>query len=71
MKKNKISILPLLYLIFGLYFINFKILYIKIPEIVTPINNWIILFGGILFIIAAFRSVAYSKNRILRRALKE
>lgn len=65
------GVLPILYLVFGLYFINFGIVYVKIPELMTPINKWIIFAGGILFLIASFRSIVYSKRRILRRALKQ
>ncbi len=41
----------LLYLVVGLYFINFPFNYIEIPEYITQFNNWIIFVGGILVII--------------------
>lgn len=65
------SVLPIMYLIFGLYFLNFGIGYIKIPELVVLANKWIIFAGGVLFLIASFRSIVHSKRRILRRALKQ
>jgi len=60
-----------MYLIFGLYFLNFGIEYIEIPELMVFVNKWIIFAGGVLFLIAFFRSIVHSKKRILRRALKQ
>jgi len=49
------STLFLLYLIFGLYFLNFGLNFIKIPEAFATINKWIIFAGGILLIFSAIR----------------
>jgi len=41
----------LVYLIFGLYFINSVFSIIALPEFVVNIDKWIILVGGILVIL--------------------
>lgn len=69
-KKSKFSILPIIYLLFGLYFVNFGFTFFNVPEGMNVINKWIITVGGMLFFIAFYRSIIFSKNRIIRRALK-
>ncbi len=43
----------ILSLIIGLYFINVPIAFVKIPESLLGIQNWISFVGGILIIIGA------------------
>lgn len=45
-------------LIFGLYFLNAGLNFIKIPETFVSINKWIIFAGGILLIFSAIRHLA-------------
>jgi formate hydrogenlyase subunit 3/multisubunit Na+/H+ antiporter MnhD subunit len=40
-----------LYTIFGLYFLNYPLNLIKLPEAVSSIDPWIIFVGGILIIL--------------------
>lgn len=47
----------LVYLAFGLYFLNYPFNYVEIPEIVSNFNSWIILLGGILILIASIKFV--------------
>ena len=43
----------IIYLIFGVYFINYAFKFVPIPAVVTSVDKWIILVGGILIIIGA------------------
>ncbi len=47
----------ILYLIFGAYFINYALVFIKLPASIDPFNKWIILVGGILIIIGAINQL--------------
>jgi hypothetical protein len=40
----------ILYLLLGLYFINFGFNFIQIPAFFTTIDKWIIFVGGILLV---------------------
>ena len=48
--KSSCVIIFLLYLVVGLYFINFPFDYVEIPDYVAGFNDWIIFVGGILVI---------------------
>ena len=61
MKKGGIIIF-LLYLILGLYFINYPFNFIKLPEFIFSLNSWIIFIGGILMIIGAVNYFRVSKS---------
>ena len=41
----------ILYLILGVYFLNFGLNFIKMPAFFATIDKWIIFFGGILLIL--------------------
>ena len=43
----------ILYLIFGLYFINYAFNFVQIPSAIASFDKWIIFAGGILIIIGA------------------
>ena len=64
MKKGAILFF-LLYLVVGLYFINFPINYLEIPDYITEFNNWIIFIGGVLIILGGinFLRISSSKKR--------
>jgi hypothetical protein len=68
--KKKFKILPFLYLFAGIYFLNFGLNYLVVPEVVSGANKWILAAGGLLFFVAFYRSIMYSQKRILRRAVK-
>jgi len=61
MKKGGMIIF-LLYLILGLYFINYPFNFIKIPEFIFGLNNWIIFIGGILMIVGSINYLKASKS---------
>jgi len=62
MKKGEILIF-LLYLVLGLYFLNFPIGYIEIPEYITTFNNWIIFAGGIFIIFGGINFLRVSNKK--------
>lgn len=45
----------LLYLIVGLYLINYTLLFVVLPTMFDTINKWIILIGGVLLIIGGIK----------------
>jgi hypothetical protein len=55
-RGNKgIIVLVLLYIVLGIYFVNFPFSFIKIPEYISKFNNWIIFVGGVLLFLSVFR----------------
>ncbi|MFH1325642.1 MAG: hypothetical protein ABIH49_02640 [archaeon] len=53
-KKSASTWIFLLYLVFGLYFLNFPFNLIAVPEVISQYNSWIIFLGGILIIFSSF-----------------
>ncbi len=52
--KKGVSILAfLLYLIFGLYLVNYHLAFIEIPKSLSVAEGWIIFAGGVLLLIGA------------------
>ena len=51
MAKGGVITLFLVYLLFGLYFINSSFDFINVPEIVLNFDKWITLIGGVLILI--------------------
>ncbi len=43
-----------IYIIFALYFLNYPLGIIKIPETLSSFEPWIIFIGGILLVIGGF-----------------
>ena len=56
----------LVYLVFGLYFLNLSLGFIVLPEILTKIDKWIILIGAVLIIIGAINYLRVSNIRKLK-----
>lgn len=52
-----------LYIVLALYFINFGFEFIKIPEVISNFNKWIIFAGGILLIIGGINFMKTRKYR--------
>jgi len=65
--RSGTNLLPIVYLIFGIYFLNYGFQFMKLPEFVLGINQWIIALGGVILLIAFLRSILYSKGRIIRQ----
>jgi hypothetical protein len=53
----------LVYLIFGLYFINSALEFIALPDFLDSVNKWIILVGGILIVIGGINSLRAGKKK--------
>ncbi len=56
----------LIYLVLGLYFINYSINYVTVPEIITKFNSGIFVVGGILILLGGINHLRISRTRILR-----
>ena len=52
MAKNKLLVF-FLYLIVGLYFVNYPFNFVEIPEIISIYDKWIVFAGGILILFGA------------------
>lgn len=52
----------LIYIVFGLYFINYSFAFYTLPDFVSEINKWIILVGGFLIIIGGINYLRASKK---------
>lgn len=59
-KSNKMFFV--IYLIFGLYFINSTFGFIPLPEFVLNIDKWIIFAGGILIILGGINYLRATKR---------
>ncbi len=46
-------IIFLVYIVFGVYFLNYPLKYFKIPEMISNFDIWIIFAGGILMLFGA------------------
>ena len=51
----------LVYFLFGLYFLNYSLGFVVLPEFISKIDKWIILVGAILIIIGAINYLRLSK----------
>jgi len=51
----------LVYIVFGLYFLNYSLGFVVLPEFLSKIDKWIILIGAILIIIGAINYLRLSK----------
>ena len=56
----------LIYLVFGLYFLNSALNFIVLPEFLSKIDKWILLVGAILIIIGAINYLRLSKIQKIR-----
>ena len=52
-----------LYLIFGLYFVNYPFSFVKIPAIVSKIDPWLIFIGGIFILWGAINYFRLNRVR--------
>jgi protein-S-isoprenylcysteine O-methyltransferase Ste14 len=51
-KRMNVAVL-LVYVLLGVYFINFPFNFIQIPKYISNVNNWIIFVGGLLMLFGA------------------
>jgi hypothetical protein len=55
-------IFVIVYLIFGVYFLNHPFQLIKIPSFIIGVNDWIIFIGGIFMLIGAVNSIRIGRG---------
>lgn len=65
--KEARTIIFLLHLVFGAYFINLGINYVAVPEVVSNFNAWIILIGGVLILLGGINYLRIGKWKKLER----
>ncbi|MBT96798.1 hypothetical protein CMI49_01730 [Candidatus Pacearchaeota archaeon] len=53
----------IVYLVFGIYFINSSFNFIKIPEVISNFNQWIILLGGVLILLGGINHFRAIRNK--------
>jgi len=53
----------IIYLLFGIYFLNSALFFVVIPELNSELNKWIIFFGGVLIILGAINYIRISRRR--------
>lgn len=62
-KTKKMNVLVLLvYVIMGIYFVNYPFQYIQIPENISNFDPWIILIGGLLMLFGAINYFKVKRN---------
>ena len=62
-RRGGTGLFLVLYLIFGAYFINYSLGFIQMPAVVTSINKWIFLIGGILIVIGPVNHYRLNRYR--------
>jgi len=50
-------ILFFVYLVIGVYFLNYALNFVQIPEVISNLDKWIILAGGILILFGGIKSL--------------
>ena len=64
MKKRLREVLVfILYLIFAIYFVNYPIHFLNIPEFFSVAEPWIIFFGGILILLGGIEYLRARKKK--------
>ena len=62
MAKKLGMIIFLVYMVFGLFFINYQLNFIKIPEFISIIEGWVIFVGGLLIFLGGINYFRASKK---------
>lgn len=52
-KKGSNLLLILVYVILGVYFVNYPLKFLTIPEVISKADPWIIFIGGLLLFFGA------------------
>jgi len=66
MRNQNSWLVFLIYLVLGLYFINYTINYVDIPKVINNFNSWIFIIGGILILLGGINHLRLSRRHILR-----
>ncbi len=54
----------LLYLVFGIFFINQAFVFITIPEFISNLDRWITFVGGILILVGGINYLRTKKDSL-------
>ena len=55
MKSGTNLVIFIVYVLFGLYFLNSKLVFFVLPETISNVNLWITFAGGVLLILGALK----------------
>ena len=61
--KKMGGLLLILHLALAIYFINFALGFIEIPEFIRDFDPWIILAGGVLLVIAGLKHLKPKRKK--------
>ena len=61
MIKTQNMVFFVLYLVFGLYFINYALNLVSLPGFFADINKWIILVGGLFVLLGGVNALRLAK----------
>ena len=50
------------YLVVGLYFLNYPFGFFSVPEFVSNFDKWIIFIAGVFMVIGAFTSIRFGRD---------
>jgi hypothetical protein len=62
--KVFVVLIFLMYLLVGLYLVNFSFLWVPIPKGIKFLENWVLLAGGVLVIISGIKYLL-SRNHMI------
>jgi predicted membrane channel-forming protein YqfA (hemolysin III family) len=64
MRSSNRSLLFILFLVFGLYFLNYGFSFIPLPKAMDSINKWIITAGGVLILLGGINYLRASRYTV-------
>lgn len=62
MQKSGSWLIFLVYLVLGLYFVNYSVEYVDIPKAITGFNSWIFIVGGVLILLGGINHLRISNR---------
>ncbi|MBU0959582.1 MAG: hypothetical protein KKB31_06560 [Nanoarchaeota archaeon] len=62
-RRSNRSTWVILYIVFGLYLVNWTFLFVKLPEFFADVDKWIFFVAGLLLIWGGFRY--YQRPRVV------
>ena len=62
--SNNRTVLFILYLVFGLYFLNFGLGFVPLPKSMDIVNKWIITAGGVLILLGGINYLRVSRYNV-------
>jgi len=59
------TIIFVVYLLFGIYFINYAFNFVVLPDIMNTLNKWVVFAGGVLILIGGINFLRSRRERRL------